>query len=574
MAIVTIDGRDVEIGDDERINCIQAAERVGVAIPYYCWHPGLTVVASCRMCLVEVGSRNEQGEVQMMGKLVPGCQTPARDGTVVVTDSDKVKANQRFVEECLLMDHPVDCPICDQAGECWLQDYYFNVGEPERRADIKPYTSRRKDVGNHVTLFIDRCVMCSRCVRFTREISGTGELAVVQRGSRSEIDVFPGYDCNNKLSGNVVDICPVGALCSKDFLYQQRVWYMDSQNSVCTRCSTGCSILIDQNKDRIYRLRPRYNPNANEWWMCDIGRYGFGHVHRENRLAGVQRRENGALRDTDWTAAIEGVRQGFSEAAGRFGGGTVAGVLSPFLTCEEAYLLASFLREVSPDAVLAIGAVPVEGEDEVYASGFTIRAERCPNRQGVEEVLKHFQSGDVVTFDGLMERVQSGAIKALYLTGGYPDPWITASRAEPLEKLELLVVQDIFPSPAAKQADYVLPGATFAEKDGSYVNHAGLLQATQWAVRPPGACHVDGQVFHELLGRTGLYQAADVLKELAAAVAFFAPATETVPEHGVLLPDPAATKKPATTQPGTTWQSIPSPYVAAAVSSTEQDGET
>ena len=227
MATITIDGQEIQIADTERLNVIQAADRAGVAIPFYCWHPGLSVVASCRMCLVETGTKNKAtGEISMMPRLVPACQTPAKDGTVVVTNSPKVRANQNFVQEGILLDHPVDCPICDQAGECWLQDYYFNYGQPERRADVRPFTSKKRELGEHVTLFVDRCVMCSRCVRFTREVSGGGELMVIDRGSHAEIDIFPGFPLDDKLSGNVNDICPVGALCSTDFLYKQRSWFL------------------------------------------------------------------------------------------------------------------------------------------------------------------------------------------------------------------------------------------------------------------------------------------------------------------------------------------------------------
>src|SRR5690606_17669170 len=264
MATIIIDGQEIEIDDAERLNGIQAAARIGVDIPRYCWHPGLSVVASCRMCLVETGMRNaETGQVTMLPKLVPACQTPAKDGTVFITNSDKVQSARAMVEEDLLINHPIDCPICDKAGECNLQDYHFQHGQAERRADIRPFTSRRRPVGDTVTLFVDRCVMCTRCVRFTREISGSAELMVVNRGSHEEIDVFPGYELSNKLSGNVVDICPVGALGDKDFLYSQRVWFMKNHNNVCAGCSTGCSIYVDENQDHVYRLRPRENPHVN-----------------------------------------------------------------------------------------------------------------------------------------------------------------------------------------------------------------------------------------------------------------------------------------------------------------------
>src|SRR4030095_3343177 len=178
-------------------------------IPHYCWHAGLSVVASCRMCLVEAGKKDEKtGKIAMQPRLVPACQTPATEGTVFITNSEKVKQARAMVEEDLLLRHPIDCPICDKAGECYLQDYYYEHGRSERRADRKPFPSRRRSLGDTVTLFVDRCVMCSRCVRFCREISGTRELMVTHRGSHEEIDVVPGFPLDNKLSGNVVDLCP------------------------------------------------------------------------------------------------------------------------------------------------------------------------------------------------------------------------------------------------------------------------------------------------------------------------------------------------------------------------------
>ena len=202
-----------------------------------------------------------------------------------------------MVEEDLLLDHPIDCPICDKAGECFLQDYHFRTARTQRRADIRPFTSRRRDWAT-VTLFVDRCVMCSRCVRFTREISGTSELMVINRGSHEEIDVLPGFPLDNKLSGNVVDLCPVGALGDKDFLYKQRVWFMQAARGVCTGCSTGCSIWIEENQDTVYRLKPRENPLVNKWWMCNDGRYGYHHVHSPERQVEPRRRERSGLRQS------------------------------------------------------------------------------------------------------------------------------------------------------------------------------------------------------------------------------------------------------------------------------------
>ena len=569
MAVITVDGKDIEIGDSERLNVIQAADRAGVDIPFYCWHPGLSVVASCRMCLVEVGQKNkETGEVAMQPRLVPACQTPAQDGTVVVTESAKVKANQAFVQEGLLLDHPIDCPICDQAGECWLQDYYFNYGHQKRRADVRPFTSRRRELGEHVTLFVDRCVMCTRCVRFTREVSGEGELQVIQRGAHGEIDIFPDYPINNSLSGNVNDLCPVGALCSTDFLYNQRVWFMEPHNSVCTRCSTGCSTQMHVSENKLYRIQPRYNPNANDWWMCDIGRFQNGHVHAEERIDGVKRRkaDGSGWEDLLWNEAIPEVDKLLKDSVTQHGGKQVAFVVSPFLTVEEAYLLATYAKQISPESPLFLGKVPMAEQDETFKAGFTIRKERAPNRVGVEAVIRHFQAGDVAGWDAFMAGVTAGTIRVAYITGNAPDVWNTDAEAAVIEKLHKVVVHDMLPSPIARKAHYVIPGVSSAEKDGCYVNHAGLLQAAEWGVRPTLGAHVDGQTFSEFLGRKGLYHAASVIREMSQKVPFFGRAAEGVPEAGLNLVtgkeiQPATTELGTVTHPLPTFRSAASPLV-------------
>ena len=556
MATITIDGQDIQIGDTERLNVIQAADRAGVAIPFYCWHPGLSVVASCRMCLVETGTKNKDtGEVSMMPKLVPACQTPAKDGTVVVTNSPKVRANQNFVQEGILLDHPVDCPICDQAGECWLQDYYFNHGHQERRADVRPFTSKRREMGQHVTLFVDRCVMCSRCVRFTREISGGGELMVIDRGSHAEIDVFPGFPLDDKMSGNTNDICPVGALCSTDFLYQQRVWFMEAHDSVCTRCSSGCSVQLHVQQNHLYRIQPRYNPNVNDWWMCDIGRYENNFVHTPERLSSIKRRSGEQFADLLWPEGLKAVHDALAGLVAKSGASRMAFVLTPFLTCEEAYLLAIYAKTLAPDVLLALGKVPVIGQDEKFKSGFTIRAERCPNRRGIEEILKHFEK-TVLDWDAMTRKVDAGELDGVYLTANYPDPWIDDAEAARFERLNLLVVHDILPSPVARKAHFIVPGVTFAEKEGCYVNHAGLIQSTDWGVRPAEGAHADGQVFCDLLGRKGLYQSANVLAELAGAIGFFARGAPGVPEAGLDLVA-GQEKRPRTTALGTVTHPLP-----------------
>ncbi len=530
MAEAIIDGKPITLPEGQQLNGIQAARLAGVEIPHYCWHPGLSVVASCRMCLVECGTRDaESGEVRMLPKLVPACQTPVRDGTVLVTDSPKVRHARAYVEEALLIDHPIDCPVCDKAGECYLQDYYFKHGQPKRRADLRPFHSRKRDLGPTVRLFVDRCVMCSRCVRFCREVAGTGELMVVHRGSHEEIDVFPGHPLANKLSGNVVELCPVGALGDKDFLYKQRVWFLKSHAGICTGCSVGCNIWIDENQDHIYRLRARENPHVNQWWICDEGRYGFHHVHSEKRLLGFRHRpEQGPEQELDWEQARDLLQQWASESS------RAAAVVSPHLTVEEAYLLCRFVRQVDAEAPLVLGPVPRSGQDEHFPGGFTIRAEKCPNRRGVVELLQHF-GGQAGPWPEGLQRLLEYEPELVWVSGGYKTDWITPQEAEQLAQGRRLVVQDLFPSPASQAARLVLPGAAFTEKSGSYVNHNGRLQWADWAIRPPVGTRPEGAVLWQLLGRSGLYQPEAVLEEIAAEVVAFQAVTLPVPEQGVDL---------------------------------------
>jgi NADH-quinone oxidoreductase subunit G len=528
MTAILINGRELILPGHARLNGIEAARRVGVKIPHYCWHAGLSVVGSCRMCLVEVGSRDAKtGKIAMQPRLVPACNTPAIDGTVFVTDSEKVKQARAQVEEGLLLRHPIDCPICDKAGECKLQDYHFLHGQPRRRADLLPFTSRQRDVGD-VTLFVDRCVLCTRCTRFTAEISGTNELMVAGRGAREEIDVVPGFPLHNDLSGNVVDMCPVGALCDKDFLYQQRVWFMQCHPGVCTACATGCSIRVEENQDRIYRIKPRENQYVNQWWICNEGRYGYAHVHDPRRLSNPQRRDGQTRVDVDWTG-LPGELAGRLRAAGR-----LAAVISPFLTVEEAYLLCKFIRSIDNQALLAIGPIPVVGEDRRFPKGFRILAEKCPNRRGVEAVLGHF-TGRILTFDKFIEEHEREKIRGLWIAGGYKSDWIDETTAGRFDSLELLIVQDLFPSPLTRRASYVLPSAAFAEREGSYVNRGDRLQTADWAIRPPRGVRAEGSLYWELLGMSGLYNPRKVLDEAVREILYFSAAADPVPETGIDL---------------------------------------
>jgi NADH-quinone oxidoreductase subunit G len=550
MATVYVNGKPVDIGGD-RLNLIQAADRGGVFIPHYCWHPALSVVASCRMCLVEVGEMKD-GKPAMQPKVVPGCQTPAKDGTVIVTDSEKAKAAQAQTLEGILLNHPLDCPVCDKAGECKLQDFSYEYGNSESRMiDVKRTPPNKPEISSKITLFTDRCIMCSRCVRFTREVSGEAELTIVNRGDHSEIDVFPGRPLENKLSGNVVDLCPVGALCSKDFLYKQRVWYLASTDSVCPNCSTGCSVYLDSNKSVLFRLRPRENPQAQGYFMCDEGRFGYHWVNDNERFKRPLALKGGQLTVTPWATLLPELRQRLADAT-RANARSVAAIVSPFLTCEEAFLLARYFKGLSADVRLFLGPVPIVGADDTYPKDrrgrsiepvkFTIRSEKCPNRRGVEAVLRQLQ-GEVLSFEQAVEAAGRGEFTTVWVAAGYPQgggyvapsPWLSENQAVALRKAAILIVQDVLPSPVSARADFVLPAAAWAEKEGTFVNHAGLAQAIRKAAHAPGESRSEGQVYADLMGRRGLLHAGPVRAEMAAAVPALASLTEKMPPLGTRL---------------------------------------
>lgn len=529
MPTVIVDGHEIEIGADERLNCIEAARRAGVEIPHYCWHRGLSVVASCRMCLIETGTRDAAtGKITMVPKLVPGCQTPARDGTVIVTDTPLVRDSRARVEEALLIDHPIDCSICDKAGECLLQDYHFEHGQAERRTDLNPFHSRRRDVGPTVTLFVDRCIMCTRCVRFTREVSGSAELMVTNRGAKEEIDVFPGFPLENKLAGNVVDLCPVGALGDKDFLYQQRVWFLKREANVCGGCSAGCSITTEHNQDTVYRLKPRENPHVNTWWMCDEGRYGWHHLHAPERLLAPGRlvSEGGERETPEWHDVVPRLRAELAAA------GHLAVAISPMLTLEEAWMLCAVARSIDPRAELFVGHVPVSGDDERFPSGFTIRAEKCPNRRGVEAVIRLFGE-EVRGWDDLVRGVTADAFGGVWITAAYPGPWIDERGAEPFGRLRTLVVQDLFETPLSRLATWRLPAAGFAERGGTWINVAHRAQSFHAAIRPPAGVWPEGRLFWNMLGRKGLYDPVAVRRQIGDTSAALAVLGSDIPPTGV-----------------------------------------
>jgi NADH-quinone oxidoreductase subunit G len=553
MPKITINGFTTDFKPGETIlqvaNRLQA-QSLAIEIPQYCYHDGLSIAANCRICLVECLTPNPKtGQLEpfMGGKLVPSCQQTASDGMVVYSDSPKAVANQKAVMEYLLINHPLDCPICDQAGECWLQDYSYRFGRGTSRFQEQKVKNPKKDLGPHVFLYSDRCIMCTRCVRFTREVTGTGELLVGGRGNKEEIDVFPGVPIANELSANVTDICPVGALLEKDFLFAQRVWFLKSTPSIDGTTASGDNIFIEHNDGKVYRVKPRTNLAVNTWWITDEVRFGWKHVHANNRLRSPARKQYGTPVECDWSRAYELTLEGIKKA--RASGGKLAVMISPMLSCEEAFLLGTLARKLDPAAVLAVGPIPSRGQDKVYPNtpaeqrhgikgGFRIYAEKCPNARGVRRALEGVAAfaggGKVLSYDELLAALGQGSgksdISAIVLTGNYPSSWSTDQLTSALGG-KFVVLIDTLSGPLCERADVVLPGATWIEKAGTFENARNMLQSFEAAIPVIELAKSEGQIALDLAhlqqiggeyekaagSRAGMFNAADTRSKMAAA---------------------------------------------------------
>jgi NADH-quinone oxidoreductase subunit G len=508
MPTIVINGRTVEFEPGEKI--IQAANRAGIEIPQYCYHDGLSIPAQCRICLAEIWSPNPRTgalEPQMGGKLQPTCSTPCAEGLVVYTDSPRAIANQKAVMEYLLINHPLDCPVCDQAGECTLQDFSYRYGRGVSRFEETKVKQAKKDLGPNIYIYSDRCIMCTRCVRFAREWPETGELMIDGRGNKSQIDVFPGEGLDNELASNVVDLCPVGALLDKDFLFAQRVWFLKSTPAIDGITASGDNIWIEHNQGRVYRLKPRTNMTVNKWWISDEIRYGWKFIHSEKRIKSPLRRQFGTLVESEWTRAYEqaiaGLRSRSVDAGKR-----LALMISPMLPCEEAFALATLARAIDGKAILAVGPVPFAGEDrhfppslrtddpEFDKKAYRVSAEKAPNARGVRRVIEALTGAPAVEADALMGRMSE--VGAILVTGNYPSAWATDAMLEALVPPSVVLI-DTLESRLSEVADVVLPGATFAEKAGTFENARHMLQAFERAIPAQHASKSEGQIAADML---------------------------------------------------------------------------
>ncbi|MCP3905566.1 MAG: molybdopterin-dependent oxidoreductase [Planctomycetes bacterium] len=499
MPELTINGRTCTF--EKGATILQIALDHDIEIPHYCYHPALSIPANCRICLAEVWAPNPRNDnkLEPIPKLLPTCQTTAGEGHVVYTDSPKAIANQKAVMEYLLINHPVDCAVCDQAGECHLQDYSYQYGRGQARFQEQKIKQPKKDVGPHVLLYSDRCIMCTRCVRFTREITETSELLVEGRGAMEQIDVFPGMALDNELSGNVIDLCPVGALLDKDFLFQQRVWFLRSTPSIDGLTCSGDNILVEHNKGQVYRFKPRANLDVNRYWITDELRYGWKFVHDESRLAVPAIRGEDPYDETEAPLAWD---TAYAQVEARLGAARkIALLASPMLSCEDAYLLARYAAAFDVPVSHGVGPVPVTGDDKQFADGFTMYAEKAPNARGVERVLNPFTSR-VLDYESLLGVLRNDEeIDAVIVTGNYPSEWVTPDLLDALGTERFVALIDTLPNRLVGRADVVIPGATWVEKAGTFENVNGLLQAFDRAIDPIDFCKSEAQIALDLAAR-------------------------------------------------------------------------
>jgi len=461
MPFISIDGRQIEFSSGQTI--IQAAFSAGIEIPHFCWHPALTVAGNCRICLVEV---------ENLPKLVIACATPATDGMVVFTKSDKVVHARNAVMEFLLINHPLDCPICDEAGECKLQEYSFRFGVGESRFDEKKVQmGKRIELGPNVMLDQERCINCSRCVRFCEEIAGNPQLTFVQRGENVKIETFPGMKLDNPYSMDVIEICPVGALTSRDFRFKARVWDMSHTDSICVGCARGCNMNIWVKDNTILRLTPRENLEVNKYWMCDYGRLQtFKHINdASTRInspmmrpaeGGILNDENYDLIKCEWDDAIARV---ISELK-NYKPEEIGVIASAITTLENNFVLKRFAEEViGTEHICYIPKKVEDDEDELL-----IRADKTPNSKGVELLgIKPISAG-------FIEKIKDRSIKLVYIIND------TISRLDDSDELmkdiEVGIIHLTTEIPSTTKCTVLFPSTSYAEMNGTFVNFQGMVQ--------------------------------------------------------------------------------------------------
>jgi len=511
---IKVDGREIDVpklSPDwqdklQPTTMLQACLVAGVEIPHYCYHPKLPIAGNCRMCLVEFGTPaigpdrkpllNPDGSPKISRSVLPyepgtprgaiGCATPISPGMEIYPNSAATKQMREAVLESLLINHPLDCPICDQAGECKLQEYSVDYGQAASRfVEEKVHKPKHVDLGPRIVLDDERCILCSRCIRFSRDIAGDDALGFVQRGSHSTLTHFPGKPFDNNYTLNTVDICPVGALTSKDFRFQMRVWFLKETKSICTSCATGCNIVIGSREDKVYRYEPRENDAVNSCWMCDSGRLNYKWINRPDRLAAVGGSKlKGQSPDREWPFALHHI----SDILRRATEGSVAIIASARQTNEELFLL----KKLAAKSNALTDSVPRTGE----ADKILLSADRNPNSIGARLIgIAAAPMGS--NLPKIAAAIAAGQIKTLIVFG--EDVTRLGMDENLLAKLDALIVSDILPNKTTALAHYLLPGCAHAEKRGSFVNGKGRVQRFMQNIQPKGNARPEWEFLHEVI---------------------------------------------------------------------------
>jgi NADH-quinone oxidoreductase subunit G len=506
MAKVTIDGTEVEVQDG--INVIEAAKAADVHVPHFCYHPSLSIVGQCRMCLVEV---------EGMPKLQAGCATPVKDGMKIAVWNEKVDKARKGQMEFLLINHPLDCPICDKAGECPLQDYSFNYGDvTSRYGEFKrTYPGMdRTPIGPHVVQNMNRCIHCTRCIRFTAEVTGTAELAFFKRGASTEVGVFPGTPLDNWMSACVTDVCPTGALTTREFRFESRVWNLDSAESVCNGCDVGCNIFIGHRNGQVFRYRPRVNPEVNDHWLCDYGRFSYEQFETDRVVVPKVRNEDDYLGISTWDEALDSIEKALRDAR------STAFIASAQMTNEEAWMAKSVFGRLGARIgamVDPIGPIKMKSRTE-----WLIGEQAGPNLRGVQSVI------GTASIDDLLTNGAEG-VDVLYICDAQfsertKDPAVVAN----LRKADFLIVHSWDAThPLAEVADVLIPGAILPEKEGTFTNLQGRVQRTFQAFAPKGQAVTDLEALRRVGAR--LFPDAEDFRT-ADTIDIFASIRAAVPE--------------------------------------------
>jgi NADH-quinone oxidoreductase subunit G len=537
---IKIDGREIEVpkmspdwqGKPQPTTMLQACVVAGVEIPHYCYHAKLPIAGNCRMCLVEFGTPiigpdrkpvlHPDGTPKIARSVLPyepgtprgaiACATPISPGLEIYPSSPATRQMREAVLESLLINHPLDCPICDQAGECKLQEYSVDYGQSASRfVEEKVHKPKQVDLGPRIVLDDERCILCSRCIRFSRDIVGDDALGFGGRGSHSTLTRYPGKNFDNNYTLNTVDICPVGALTSKDFRFQMRVWFLKESKSVCTSCATGCNIVIGSREEKVYRYEPRQNDAVNSCWMCDSGRLNYRWINREDRLTRLEGSKlRGTGRNAAWLAALAAV----GEILKNTRPGAAAIVASARQTNEELFLL----KKLADKLQALTDSIPRIAEGDKLL----LNADRNPNSTGARLIgISGAPMGS--NLPKIATGIADGTIKTLMVFG--EDVTQAGIGENLLAKLDTLIVSDILPNKTTALAHFLLPGCAHAEKRGSFVNAKGRVQRFMQNIQPKGDARPEWDFLRELAcdvaGFGEFFSIEGLFNEMAAEVPAF-----------------------------------------------------